>query len=228
MKLIKNGKTKDVYALDNGNFLLKFDDRVTGGPQGEVDPGGNLVVGKVAGMGEACLSMTTYLFKKIMEHKIIDTHMVAYDLNEKTMEVKPASLFGAGLEIIIRFVATGSFVRRYGEYTSEGQVFADPLVEITLKNDALGDPLINDEAIVALKLLSETELNTIKKSAKSIARLIKEELSAKGLTIYDMKMEFGKSKNGEIMLIDEISPGSMRVFKGTEKIAGPNLSEYFK
>lgn len=227
MELVKKGKTKDVFKLSNGNFLLKFKDSVTGGPSGAIDPGGNEVVGEKDGMGLCCLKMTSYIFNKVAEQKLAETHLINYDFAQKTMEVLPAQAFGFGLEIIVRFVATGSFVRRYGLYVKDGQKLSAPLLEITIKDDGRNDPLINEDSLIELGLLSAPEILEIKDKAKKIALLIDEIGQKKGLTIYDLKMEFGRSKDGHLLLIDEISPGSMRAFKNEKRVEGLELSKIF-
>jgi phosphoribosylaminoimidazole-succinocarboxamide synthase len=227
MELVKNGKTKDVYKLDNGRYLLKFKDSVTGGPGGVVDPGGNSVVGEEAGMGQACLAMTSFIFNEVTRRNLAATHIVQSNLAEGSMEVVPAHPFGQGLEIIVRFVATGSFVRRYGLYAEEGKRLSAPLVEITLKDDQRGDPLINDDALVELGLATRDEIEQIKSQARSIAGLILELGQKNGLDIFDLKMEFGRSPEGGLLLIDEISPGSMRAYKNGRRIAGPELAQAF-
>ncbi len=227
MQLLKKGKTKDVYKLDNGNILLQFKDSVTGGPEGVVDPGGNLVVGERQGMGRACLAMTSFIFQQVQQKGLAATHMIKSDLEAGTMEVKPAAPFGQGLEIVVRFIATGSFVRRYGLYVEDGRRLSAPLVEITIKDDERGDPLMNEETLVELGLASAEEIEKIKASARQIAQFIEEHGRAQGLTIYDLKMEFGRGANGELLLIDEISPGSMRARRGESRVEGPELAQAF-
>ncbi len=227
MRLVKTGKTKDVYQLDNGHYLLKFKDSVTGDPGGVVDPGGTLVVGEQEGMGQACLAMTAYIFDEVTRRGLAATHQVKTRLEETTMEVKPARPFGQGLEVVVRFIATGSFIRRYGLYAEEGRRLSGPLVEITLKDDERSDPLINDEALVELGLATAEEIGRIKEQARRIATLIEELGRKKGLEIYDLKMEFGRSPDGELLLIDEISPGSMRAFHNGRRVQGPELAGAF-
>jgi len=227
MQLIKNGKTKDVYKLENGHYLLKFKNSVTGGPGGLVDPGGNEVVGEQEGMGRACLAMTRFIFEEVVKRGLAETHMVKSDLEETTMEVVPVQPFGQGLEIVVRFIATGSFIRRYGLYIQDGQRLSSPLVEITLKDDERGDPLANEETLVELKLASREEIAEITDKARKIAVLIQELGAGQGLEIYDLKMEFGRAADGRLLLIDEISPGSMRAFKGQSRIEGPALAQAF-
>lgn len=228
MQLLKQGKTKDVYKMDNGNILLKFKNSVTGGPGGVIDPGGNQVVGEKEGMGRACLAMTSFIFNQVAEKGLASTHMVKSDLDETTMEVKPAVPFGQGLEIVVRFIATGSFIRRYGLYIEDGRRLSAPLVEITLKDDDRGDPLINEDALVELGLANREEIEKIKDGARRIALLIEEQGRKQGLVIYDLKMEFGRAYDGELLLIDEISPGSMRAYnEDGRRVEGPELAQAF-
>ena len=132
-KLVYTGKTKDVYALDNGNYLLKFKDDCTG-KDGVFDPGENSVGLTIDGVGDVNLRMSIYFFEKINAAGI-KTHYVSADLSNTTMEVLPAKVFGHGLEVICRHKAVGSFFRRYGEYIEEGADLP-AYVEMTFKNDA--------------------------------------------------------------------------------------------
>ena len=118
MELLYKGKTKDVYKLENGNVMLKFKDDCTG-KDGVFDPGENSVGLTIEGIGKANLETSVYYFEKLKEAGI-KTHYVSADIENATMEVLPATVFGHGLEVICRLVATGSFVRRYGEYIANG------------------------------------------------------------------------------------------------------------
>ncbi|MDR1687843.1 MAG: phosphoribosylaminoimidazolesuccinocarboxamide synthase [Clostridiales bacterium] len=212
MKHVYEGKTKTVYALDDGNFLLKFKDDATG-ENGKFDPGANTVGLSIEGMGRGGLALTDYFFKKLRSYGI-PTHYVSADLEKAEMTVRPAQMFGNGLEVICRFKAVGSFMRRYGMYAKEGQDL-DAFVEITLKDDERQDPPISKDALEMLGILSKEECKTLKKLTKKISKFIRDELFKKGLTLYDIKLEFGRV-NGEVVLIDEISGGNMRVYKGGE------------
>ncbi|HZJ83680.1 MAG TPA: phosphoribosylaminoimidazolesuccinocarboxamide synthase [Clostridia bacterium] len=211
MKLINKGKTKDVYMLENGNCLLKFKDDVTG-QDGVFDPGANTVGLTVEGAGNAALSLTTYFFK-LLEEKGISTHFIHTDIDESTMTVKKAELFGHGLEVICRYRSVGSFLRRYGKYVKDGQAL-DALVEMTLKDDMRNDPLITDDALDMLGILSKGEYQTLKGLTQKICGIVKDVLWEKGLELYDIKLEFGRvGEDREIALIDEISGGNMRVYR---------------
>ena len=119
MQLKYRGKTKDVYELEDGNFLLKFKDDVTG-VDGVFDPGANTVGLTMEGAGRAGLRLTKYFFE-ILNEKVIPTHYIDANIDEQTMTVRPAEVFGDGLEVICRFRAVGSFLRRYGLYAKEAQ-----------------------------------------------------------------------------------------------------------
>ncbi len=174
MKLVYQGKTKDVFALDDGNYLLKFKDDVTG-ENGVFDPGANTVGLSIDGMGNGGLRLTEFFFKKIEEAGIF-THFVSADIENTTLTVKPATVFGKGLEVICRFRAVGSFMRRYGAYAKEGQPL-DAFVEVTLKDDDKGDPPITKDALAMLNLLTNEQYETLKDMTQKISKLIKTELS---------------------------------------------------
>lgn len=216
MNLTYQGKTKDVYKLDNGDVLLKFKDDVTG-ENGVFDPGANTVGLTIEGVGKAGLCMTTYFFQKLME-KEIPTHFIDSNIEESTMTVKEAKVFGKGLEVICRFKAVGSFLRRYGAYCEEGQPL-DAFVEVTIKDDERQDPPISKQALSMLAILSEDEYETLQTLTKQISKFVKEDLATKGLELYDIKLEFGRdAKTNDIILIDEISGGNMRVYKDGQYI----------
>ncbi|SET34305.1 phosphoribosylaminoimidazole-succinocarboxamide synthase [Natronincola peptidivorans] len=211
MKRIYMGKTKDVYALEDGNYLLKFKDDVTG-EDGKFDPGANTVGLSIEGAGMAGLKLTKYFFE-VLKAKDIPTHYIDASIEETSMKVRPASVFGNGLEVICRYRAVGSFLRRYGQYAVEGQPL-EAFVEVTLKDDTRQDPPITEDALDMLGILSSKEYKELKELTKRIGNIVKEELAAKEIELYDIKFEFGRGKEtGEIILIDEISGGNMRAYK---------------
>ncbi|MCL2401570.1 MAG: phosphoribosylaminoimidazolesuccinocarboxamide synthase [Oscillospiraceae bacterium] len=211
MKKIYDGKTKTVYQLDDGNYLLKFKDDATG-TDGVFDPGANTVGLSIEGLGQAGLRMTEYFFRKINDAGF-PTHFVKADIAKAEMTVLPAKMFGKGAEVICRYRATGSFMRRYGEYIEEGAPLP-ALVEVTLKDDDRGDPLITRDALDTLGILTCSEYDKLKDLTQKITGLIKTTLESKGLELYDIKLEFGRAEGSNgIILIDEISGGNMRVYK---------------
>ncbi len=211
MKLVYKGKTKDVYDLEGGNYLFRFKDDVTG-EDGKFDPGADTVGLTIEGMGKSGLRLTKYFFE-ILKDKGIPTHYIDANIEEATMTVKPATMFGNGVEVICRYRAVGSFLRRYGMYAKEGQKL-DAFVEFTLKDDERNDPPISIDGLYMLGILTREEYRIIEKLTKKICNIIKEELAKKDIELYDIKLEFGKvGEEGEIVLIDEISGGNMRAYK---------------
>lgn len=223
MEKIYTGKTKDVYKMNNGNICLKFKDDVTG-KDGVFDPGENQVGLKIDGAGREALKITKF-FYELLNDRGIKTHYISANIDDNTMEVKNAKMFGEGLEAICRFRAVGSFIRRYGKYIEDGTPL-DAYAEITLKDDERKDPLITDEALEMLGILTKEEYKTIISMTKEIAKIVKEVLAEKGLDLYDIKFEFARDDDGEIMLIDEISGGSMRVYKGDKKLSPLEIHSY--
>lgn len=222
--LVYTGKTKNVYSLDNGNYLLKFKDDCTG-KDGVFDPSENSVGLTIAGVGDVNLRMSIYFFEKLNAAGI-KTHFVSADLNDTTMEVLPAKVFGKGLEVICRHKAVGSFYRRYSDYIEEGADLP-AYVEFTFKNDAKGDPLVTKDGLVDLKVMSEKQYEDIKEMTKKITQIVADDLKEKGLVLYDIKFEFGYAPNGDVMLIDEIASGNMRVYKDGKYIDPMTLSKLF-
>ena len=216
MKSVYQGKTKDVFDLENGTYLLKFKDDVTG-VDGVFDPGANTVGLTMEGAGEAGLKLTKFFFEKINAAGIA-THYVDADIANRTMTVLPATVFGQGVEVICRYRAVGSFIRRYGKYAKEGQVL-DAYVEVTLKDDDRNDPLITDEALAMLGIMTKEEYVVLADMTRKIGNIVKSELAKKGLELYDIKFEFGRiGEDRHIALIDEISGGNMRAYKEGEYI----------
>ncbi len=224
MKLVYTGKTKNVFELENGNYLLKFKDDCTGA-DGVFDPGMNQVGLTIEGVGDVNLRMTEYYFEKINAADI-RTHFVKANLDDTTMEVLPAKVFGHGLEVVCRRKAVGSFIRRYGEYIESGADLPY-YVEMTFKNDELGDPLVTKDGLVVLGIMSEKQYDDIKDMTQKITKIVADDMAEKGLELYDIKFEYGYDKDGEVMLIDEIASGNMRVYKDGEYIQPLKLSELF-
>ncbi len=216
MKLVYKGKTKDVYDLENGKYLLQFKDDVTG-EDGVFDPGANTVGLSIDGIGKSGLRLTKYFYEKLNEMGI-PTHYIDSDIEKATMTVLPAKMFGKGVEVICRYKAVGSFMRRYGLYAEEGQDL-DAYVEITLKDDDRNDPLITDEALEMLGILNKEEYKILTDLTKKISKFIKDELAKKSMELYDIKLEFGRvGEDNHIALIDEISGGSMRAYKDGKSV----------
>ena len=224
MEKIYTGKTKDVFKLENGNYLLKFKDDCTG-KDGVFDPGENSVGLTIDGVGDVNLRMSIYFFEKVNAAGI-KTHYVSANLEDTTMEVLPAKVFGHGLEVICRHKAVGSFIRRYGDYIEDGADLP-AYVEMTFKDDAKGDPLVIKDALVALGVMTDKQYEDIKEMTQKITQIVADDLKEKGLVIYDIKFEFGYEPEGNVMLIDEIASGNMRVYKDGKYIDPMTLSELF-
>lgn len=224
LQLLYTGKTKNVYALPNGNCLLLFKDDCTG-KDGVFDPGENAVGLTIEGVGDVNLRMSVYFFEKINAAGI-RTHYVAADLENTTMEVLPAKVFGKGLEVICRYKAVGSFYRRYSEYCTQGQDLP-AYVETTFKDDAKGDPLVTKDALVALGVMTDRQYEDLKSMTQRITKIVADELAAKNLQLYDIKFEFGYDAQGNVMLIDEIASGNMRVYQNGEYVDPMTLNKLF-
>ena len=224
LKLLYTGKTKNVYELPNGNCLLLFKDDCTG-KDGVFDPGENSVGLTIEGVGDVNLRMSIYYFEKINASGI-RTHFVNADLGTNTMEVLPAKVFGKGLEVICRRKAVGSFFRRYTQYCTEGQELPY-YVETTFKNDAQGDPLVTKDGLVDLGVMTAEQYDSLKAQTQAITKIVADDLAEKGLELYDIKFEFGYDPEGNVMLIDEVASGNMRVYKDGQYIDPMTLNKLF-
>ena len=223
MKKLYTGKTKDVYELENGNLLLKFKDDCTG-KDGVFDPGENTVGLTIDGIGKENLKTSIYYFE-LCKKAGVKTHYVSADIENSTMEVLPGKVFGHGLEVICRLVATGSFIRRYGEYIEDGTPLEGGYVECTFKNDALGDPLVTGEGLAALGVMSPAMFESMKAQTLAITKIVADDLKSIGLDLWDIKFEFGFN-NDEVILIDEIASGNMRVYKDGVIVDPVELTKY--
>jgi phosphoribosylaminoimidazole-succinocarboxamide synthase len=222
MKKIYDGKTKNVYSLENGNVMLEFKDDCTG-KDGVFDPGENTVGLKIDGIGKANLQTSVYYFE-LLKNAGIKTHYVSADVENATMEVLPGKVFGHGLEVICRLVATGSFIRRYGEYIENGTRLEGGYVECTFKNDEKGDPLVTGEGLVALGIMTSEMFDSIKAQTLAITKIVSDDLKSIGLDLWDIKFEFGYNGD-EVILIDEIASGNMRVYKGDSIVEPVELTK---
>ena len=218
------GAVSLIRALDNGNYLLKFKDDCTG-KDGVFDPGENSVGLTIEGVGDVNLRMSIYFFEKINAAGI-RTHYVKANLDDTTMEVLPAKVFGKGLEVICRYKAVGSFYRRYSDYCELGQDLP-AYVETTFKNDEKGDPLVTKDGLVDLGVMTSKQYDDLKEMTQQITKIVADDLKAKGLDMYDIKFEFGYDAEGNVMLIDEIASGNMRVYKDGEYVDPMTLNKLF-
>ena len=235
LKKLYPGKTKEVYELSNGNVLLQFTNKTTMNDQGEEDPGGNLVGKEVEGSGRACVLMTQHFFK-LFEEAGIPTHLVEVDAENLQMEVKKVLPVGhattlegsSGVEWIGRWVATGSFVKKYGKYISDGYKFTEPFVHATLKDDERGDPYIDEYTLEVAGILVPEKYQILKGYTVKIAEIMKSEFKKKGCDLLDFKVEYGWDNDGNLILIDEIGPGSARVYKDGKKMEKVEIGVLFE
>lgn len=199
LEMIYEGKAKKVFKTDDESlFIVDYKDDATAF--------NGLKKGQISGKGAVNNVMANIIFQ-MLEGKGIPTHFVE-QLSERETLVKAVKILP--LEVIIRNVTAGSFSKRYG--VEEGRVLARPALEFSYKNDELGDPLINDDHVLALELATADEIEEIKRYAHIINDNLKEFFLEIGLKLVDFKIEFGKQKDGKIILADEISPDTCRLW----------------
>lgn len=234
---IYTGKTKDVYQLQNGNLLLQFTNKTTMNDLGEEDPGGNKIGKEVAGSARACILMTQHFFRLFAEAGI-PTHLIGVDVDNLQMEVKPVTTIGkelfvnetGGIEWIWRNRFTGSFRKIFGRYNKnlkDGDLFPKPVVHATVKDDEAGDPYIERDFLDALGVLAATDYEMLKEYTNKIGAILHEEFQKLGCDIWDFKVEFGRDASGNLILIDEIGPGSARVYREGKKMEKIEIGELF-
>ena len=191
------GKAKKVFATNDPDLVIvSYKDDATA-----LD---GLKKGTIAGKGVINNKMSNYLCRLLEKHGV-PTHFVE-ELNDRETVVKKVSI--VPLEVIIRNIAAGSFAKRYG--VEEGIVFAEPTIEFSYKNDDLHDPLINSYHALALGLATKKEIEEIKAMAFKVNDIFKEYFSSLNVKLVDFKLEFGRLKDGTIVLADEISPDTCR------------------
>ncbi len=202
LEQIYEGKAKKVFATDDpAVVLVSYKDDATAF-NGEKR-------GTIIGKGAINNRVTNYLMQ-MLEKEGVPTHFVE-ELNDRDTLVKKVSI--VPLEVIIRNISAGSFAKRFG--VEEGIVFDEPTIEFSYKNDALGDPLMNDYHAVALKLATWEEIDTIKSMAFKINEVLKAFFKSVNVDLVDFKLEFGKTVDGDIVLADEISPDTCRFWDST-------------
>ena len=199
LEQIYEGKAKKVYKTDNPElYIVDYKDDATAF--------NGLKKGTIAGKGIINNQMSNRLMQMI-EQKGVPTHFVR-ELSERETLVKKVSI--VPLEVIVRNIAAGSFSKRYG--VDEGMVFEEPVIEFSYKNDALGDPLLNTDHALALKVATRAEIDTIKSYALKVNSILKAFWAECGITLVDFKLEFGKTADGSVILADEISPDTCRLW----------------
>ena len=198
------GKAKKVFATEDPELLIvSYKDDATAF--------NGLKKGTITGKGVINNQMSNRLMT-LLESKGIPTHLVQ-ELNARETLVKKVSI--VPLEVIVRNIAAGSFSKRYG--VEEGVVFDAPTLEFSYKNDTLGDPLLNTRHALALKLATPAEIKTIEDYSLRINEILKEFWAGCGVTLVDFKLEFGRLSDGTIVLADEISPDTCRLWDSATK-----------
>ncbi len=199
LEQLYEGKAKKVFATDDPNLcIVSYKDDATAF-NGQKK-------GTILGKGAINNRLTNY-FMKLLEEKGIPTHFVE-ELNDTDAVVKKVQI--VPLEVIIRNISAGSFAQRFG--VEEGIVFEQPTIEFSYKCDELNDPLMNAYHAIALKLATPEEIDTIKKYAFAVNEALKEFWKSVGVTLVDFKLEFGRLPDGTIILADEISPDTARLW----------------
>ena len=202
LQQLYEGKAKKVFATDDPELLIvDYKDDATAF--------NGLKKGTIAGKGVINNQMSNRLMA-YLEKQGIPTHFVK-ELSERETLVKKVSI--VPLEVIVRNIAAGSFSKHYG--VEEGVVFEQPTIEFSYKNDELGDPLINDHHAVALGAATYEELNEMYAMTAKINEVLKGLFLKMNIKLVDFKIEFGKTSDGEIVLADEVSPDTCRLWDAT-------------
>lgn len=200
IKQIYEGKAKKLYTLKGQKDLLlqEFKDDATAFNA--------LKKGTILNKGKINNALTAYIFK-FLERAGIKTHLVE-KINDREMIIKHLKIIP--IEVVVRNIAAGSLLKKTN--LKEGQVLAKPIVEFYYKDDSLGDPLINDSHALAMKIATVKDMNTLRSMAEKINSKLKPFFKKQGLKLVDFKLEFGKDKNGKILLGDEITPDTCRLW----------------
>jgi len=206
MKTIYEGKTKKVLLDEvTGDYFLFFKDDATG-ENGVFDPGANTVGGSVSGKGKIGLAISKYFFE-VMEANGIPTHYLGANLEQGLMKVRKVTV--PTLEFVLRYFTAGSMCRRFT--LEKGIPFNPPYLEVTLKDDNQGDPLISERLCIMKGLLKEGEYDKMLNLLVKVGDVLRKELKELGLTLIDFKVEFGLDENRKIYIADEITPDIWRV-----------------
>ncbi|EQF29130.1 phosphoribosylaminoimidazolesuccinocarboxamide synthase [Clostridioides difficile CD160] len=197
--LLYEGKAKQVYSTDNENeYVVYYKDDATAF-NGEKKA-------EISSKGILNNKISTIIFEMLKENNI-NTHFIK-SLSDREMLVKKVEILP--LEVIVRNIAAGSICKRVG--LEEGEVFDEPIFEISYKNDAYGDPMLNDDYAVAMKLATREELKFLREETLKINELLKAFFLKLNLKLVDFKIEFGKDSEGNIILADEVSPDTCRLW----------------
>ncbi len=202
LEQIYEGKAKKVFATDDPDLVIvDYKDDATAF--------NGLKKGTIKGKGVINNKMSNFLMQQL-DKEGVPNHFVK-ELSERETLVKKVSI--VPLEVIVRNISAGSFSKRYG--VEEGIIFKEPVIEFSYKNDALGDPLLNTSHALALNLATIEEINTIKEYSLKVDRFLQKFWAECNVTLVDFKLEFGKTSDGKIILADEISPDTCRLWDST-------------
>ncbi|MCL1914190.1 MAG: phosphoribosylaminoimidazolesuccinocarboxamide synthase [Eubacteriaceae bacterium] len=206
MKVLYEGKTKNVLAdEDNGNVYLLFKDDATGS-EGVFDPGSNTVGGSVEGKGKTGLKISKYFFE-VMDKNGIPNHYLGANVDEGLMQVRKLTV--PPLEFVLRYFTAGSICRRFN--LDAGIPFDPPYLEVTLKDDDQGDPLISERLCLLKGILAPGQYDEALDVLVRVGEALKNELSGLDLALIDFKIEVGYDEDGRIYVVDEITPDIWRV-----------------
>lgn len=199
MSLLYEGKAKRVFSTETVHQLrVEYKDEVTAGNGAKKD--------KMQGKGRLNNRITSIIFEYLNKHGL-ESHFIK-QLSETEQLVKEVKIIP--LEVVVRNIATGSITKRLG--FEKGHVFDEPLVEFFYKNDDLNDPLITDDYVKLLHIANDEEIKALKDMAKNINKVLIQLMNEMDLRLVDFKVEFGKTENGDILLADEISPDTCRIW----------------
>jgi phosphoribosylaminoimidazole-succinocarboxamide synthase len=203
MKQLYEGKAKIVYEGNPGEVIIHFKDDATAGNGAKK--------ASIKGKGILNNQISTILFSYLAQHGV-KNHLIE-QINERDIRCVKTQVIA--LEVIVRNYAAGSMVKRLG--MKRGEKFAAPIVEFSYKNDALGDPLINDDHAVALNIATHKDLLFIRNEALQINTLLTERFAHVGMTLVDFKLEFGRTEDARVLLVDEISPDTCRFWNTNQE-----------
>ena len=193
-----SGKAKSIYEIDDDTVLIEFRDDITAGNGAKHDV--------KEGKGYLNALISSKLFE-ILEENGVATHYIKY-IEPRYMVAKKVEIIP--IEVIVRNIAAGSLCRRYP--FEEGKELPFPVVQFDYKNDAYKDPMLNDDIAVALGLATREELNKIREIALKVNEVLKKFFDEKGIILVDFKIEIGRDKEGNLLVADEISPDTMRLW----------------
>ncbi len=193
-----SGKAKTIYEIDEDKVLIEFRDDITAGNGAKHDV--------KEGKGQLNALISSKLFE-ILNENGVETHYIEY-IEPRYMVAKKVEIIP--IEVIVRNIAAGSLCRRYP--FEEGKELPFPIVQFDYKNDKYGDPMLNDDIAVALGLATREELNKMREIALKVNDVLKKFFDERGIILVDFKIEIGRTKNGKLVVADEISPDTMRLW----------------